>query len=154
MLSFFFNAFQSAPRNGIDNSLRSGGNKELMNNSVTISASNYKYFKIGHYVQLYICYSPTASVLVLLAFLVSPINVSNSVRLAIGLLWTSRAPALARSRDVPLCNAVFNHFTSDGLRFWKPASSASKHCLQMFVSSVISASFISNNSSFVLNVAY
>lgn len=93
MLTFFFNAFQSAPRNGIDKSLRSGLSRALMNNSVMI---------------------PMASVLVLLEILVSPINFSNDGKFPNGLVCTNNAPALARSFDVPLCNAISNHFESVG----------------------------------------
>lgn len=58
--------------------------------------------------------SPTAPALVLFETLANVISVSSDCKLASGLLWTSRAPALARSFDVPLCRAVCNHFASDG----------------------------------------
>lgn len=42
-------------------------------------------------------------------------RVSSVSRLASGFDCTSNAPEFARSFEVPLCKAVFNHFTSDGL---------------------------------------
>lgn len=63
------------------------------------------------------CYDtlPTESVLFLFVVFEKPIRVSRVSKLANGFDCTNRAPAFARSFDVPLCNAVFNHFTSDGL---------------------------------------
>lgn len=60
-------------------------------------------------------YIPTESVLFLFVTFVNPISDSSVSKLANGFDCTNNAPEFARSFEVPLCKAVFNHFTSDGL---------------------------------------
>lgn len=100
----------------------------------------------------FIKHVPTAPALVLFDTFAKVINVSSDCKLANGLLWTNSAPALALSLDVPLCSAVCNHLASDGLRFCKLDSSASKQLRAVLASSLISTSFMSNNSPPVLNL--
>lgn len=119
-MSFFLSAFQSAPRNANEINLRSGGKSPLINNSVATSV--YKLIlllSLFNEIQVpfveFIRYIPTESVLFLFVTFVNPISDSSVSKLASGFDCTNNAPEFARSFEVPLCKAVFNHFTSDGL---------------------------------------
>lgn len=58
---------------------------------------------------------PTESVQFLFVIFVKLISDSSVSKFASGFDCTNRAPAFARSFEVPLCSAVLSHFTSDGL---------------------------------------